>query len=243
MCGRFVSASPPERIAAYFGADVDVETLGDNYNVAPTNDIYAIVTRNDATTDAGATPQLRAFQWGLLPMWAKDRKVGQKMINARAETLAEKSAFKGVFKKHRCIIPMDGFYEWAPGAPDGPVTKAGKPIKRPQFIHRTDGEPLAVAGLWSAWRDRSDGPGGSWLHTASVITTSANATMEPIHDRMPVILPKAMWHLWLDPNNQNIDMLQRLLVPAPDDVLTMHEVSTEVNNVRNHGESLIQPIA
>jgi putative SOS response-associated peptidase YedK len=243
MCGRFVSASSPERIAAYFGADVDVESLGTNYNVAPTNDIYAIVAGTDRTDGAEAPPQLRAFQWGLLPVWAKDKKVGQKLINARAETLAEKPAFKGVFKKHRCIIPMDGFYEWAPGVPDGPVTKAGKPIKRPQYVHRIDGEPLAVAGLWSAWRDKSDGPGSPWLHTASVITTSANATMESVHDRMPVLLPKAMWHLWLDPTNQNIDMLQKLLVPAPDDVLTMHEVSTEVNNVRNTGEHLIQPIA
>jgi len=247
MCGRFVSASPPERIAAYFGADVDVESLGENFNVAPTNDIYAVVASSDATgksgNDPSAPPQLRAFQWGLLPMWAKDRKVGQKMVNARAETLAEKPAFKGVFKKHRCIIPMDGFYEWAPGAPDGPVTKAGKPIKRPQFIHRADGEPLAVAGLWSAWRDKSEGPGAPWLHTASVITTSANATMEPVHNRMPALLPKAMWHLWLDPNNQNIEMLQKLLVPAPDDVLTMHEVSTDVNNVRNKGERLIEPVS
>jgi putative SOS response-associated peptidase YedK len=242
MCGRFVSASSPERIAAYFGADVDVESLGDNFNVAPTNDIYAVVADN-GTNDTDAPPQLRAFQWGLLPVWAKDRKVGQKMINARAETLAEKAAFKGVFKKHRCIIPMDGFYEWAPGAPDGPVTKAGKPIKRPHFIHRIDGEPLAVAGLWSAWRDKNEGQGAPWLHTASVITTSANTTMAKVHDRMPVLLPKAMWHLWLDPTNQNIDMLQKLLVPAPDDVLTMHEVSTEVNNVRNTGPDLICPTA
>lgn len=238
MCGRFVAASPPERIAAYFGADVDVESLGDNFNVAPTNDIYAVV----AGTDVEETLQLRAFQWGLLPVWAKDRKVGQKMINARAETLAEKAAFKGVFKKHRCIIPMDGFYEWAPGVEGGPTTKAGKLVKRPQFIHRVDGDPLAVAGLWSAWRDKSEGAGAPWLHTASVITTSANATMQAVHDRMPVLLPKAMWHMWLDPDNQNIDMLQKLLVPAPDDLLTMHEVSTDVNNVRNTGPLLIAPV-
>jgi putative SOS response-associated peptidase YedK len=235
MCGRFVSASSPERIAAYFGAESDVETLGENYNVAPTNDIYGVVERSDGTLE------LQVFHWGLIPVWAKDRKIGQKMINARAETLAEKAAFKGVFKKHRCIIPMDGFYEWAPGLDDGPVTKAGKLVKRPHFIHRVDGEPLAVAGLWSAWRDKTEGADAPWLHSATVVTTSANETMSPLHDRMPVILPKAMWHMWLDPANQNIDVLSKLLVPAPEALLEMHAVSTDVNNVRNKGAALIQP--
>jgi putative SOS response-associated peptidase YedK len=233
MCGRFVSSSSPERIAAYFGADAAVESLGENYNVAPTNDIYGVVAGPDGHRE------VQAFQWGLLPVWAKDRKVGSKMINARAETVASKPAFKGVFKKHRLIVPMDGFYEWAPGTDDGPVTKAGKPVKRPHFIRRIDGEPLAVAGIWSAWRDREEGSDAPWLHTASVITTSANATMEPIHDRMPVILPRAMWDLWLDPTNHNVEMLAGLLVPARDDLLTMHPVSTEVNNVRNKGIELI----
>lgn len=235
MCGRFVSSSSPERIAAYFGADTAVETLGQNFNVAPTNDIYGVVDTPDGR-------EVQAFMWGLLPVWAKERKLGQKMINARSETIAEKPAFKGVFKKHRCIIPMDGFYEWAPGVEGGPVTKAGKLAKRPYFIHRHDDEPLAVAGLWSAWRDKAEGPEAPWLHTASVITTSANATMEPIHNRMPVILPKAMWDQWLDPTNQNIDMLASLLVPAPDNLLTMHEVSTDVNNVRNKGDHLVTPV-
>jgi putative SOS response-associated peptidase YedK len=235
MCGRFVSASSPERIAAYFGAESNVETLGENYNVAPTNDVYGVVENADGKLE------VQVFHWGLIPVWAKDRKIGQKMINARSETIAEKAAFKGVFKKHRCIIPMDGFYEWAPGAPGGPVTKAGKLVKRPHFIHRVDGEPLAVAGLWSAWRDRTEGADASWLHSATVVTTSANGTMSPIHDRMPVILPKAMWHMWLDPANQNIDVLAKLLVPAPEALLEMHEVSTEVNNVRNKGAALIQP--
>jgi putative SOS response-associated peptidase YedK len=236
VCGRFVSSSAPERIAAYFGAESTVESLGENYNVAPTNDIYGVVA------DADGHLELQVFHWGLVPVWAKDRKVGQKMINARAETLAEKPAFKGVFRKHRCIIPMDGFYEWAPGVEGGPVTKAGKPAKRPHFVHRVDGEPLAVAGLWSAWRDKTAGSDEPWLHSATVVTTSANATMAPIHDRMPVVLPRAMWGIWLDPRNDNIDMLSKLLVPAPDTLLVMDEVSTEVNNVRNKGPELITPI-
>ena len=235
MCGRFVSASPPDRIADYFGADVAVDTLGENYNVAPTTDVYGVVA------SAAGERRLEAFRWGLLPIWAKDVKVGQKMINARAETLASKPAFKGVFRKHRCIIPMDGFYEWAPGVEGGPLTKAGKPAKRPHFIHRVDGEPLAVAGLWSAWRPKDADDDEPWLHTASVITTSANEAMSSIHDRMPVILPKAMWDQWLDPTNQQIEMLSRLLVPADESVLEMHEVATDVNNVRNKGPHLFDP--
>ncbi len=235
MCGRFVSSSTPERIAAYFGAENAVDPLGENYNVAPTNDIYGVVATSDDALE------VQAFHWGLIPLWAKERKIGQRMINARSETLAEKAAFKGVFKKHRCIIPMDGFYEWATGVEGGPLTKAGKPAKRPYFIHRLDGQPLAVAGLWSAWKDRTEGPVGEWLHSATVVTTSANSTMEAVHNRMPVILPKAMWNIWLDPSNQNIDMLAKLLVPAPDHLLTMHEVSTDVNNVRNEGRDLIAP--
>lgn len=234
-----MSTSPPERIAEYFGADIDVDTLGENYNVAPTHDIYAV------TATADGERHVEAFQWGLLPTWAKDRKIGQKMINARSETLAEKPAFKGIFKKHRCIIPMDGFYEWAPGVAGGPVTKAGKLAKRPHFIYREDGEPLAVAGLWSAWRDPEPDPDsddGQWLHTATVVTTSANSTMRPVHDRMPVILPRSVWSTWLDPSNQDLTELGSLLVPAPDDLLTMHQVGTEVGNVRNRGAELTAPL-
>ena len=236
MCGRFVSSSSPERIAAYFGAEQNVDTLGQNFNVAPTNDIYGVVA------DAEGARELQSFHWGLIPVWAKERKIGQKMINARSETIAEKPAFKGVFKKYRCIIPMDGFYEWAAGVEGGPVTKAGKLAKRPHFIHRSDGEPLAVAGIWAAWRDKEEDPEGPWLHSASVVTTSANEFMSQIHDRMPVILPSAMWDMWLDPANQQIDVLSSLLVPAPEHLLEMHEVATDVNNVRNKGPHLTDPL-
>ena len=236
MCGRFVSASTPERIAEYFGAAFEGETLGDNFNVAPTNDIYAVVQGPDGQ------PRLEVFHWGLVPVWAKDRKLGQKMINARAETLATKGAYKGAFKKYRCIIPMDGFYEWKAGEPGGPVTKAGKPAKQPTYVRRLDGEPLAVAGLWSAWRDPAAGPDTDWLHSATVVTTSANATMAPIHDRMPVILPRSAWATWLDPDNDDLETLSGLLLPAADDILRVDPVSNEVNNVRNKGPELINPI-
>lgn len=235
MCGRFVSSSTPDEIAAYFGAEAPGAELPANYNVAPTNDVYAVVAGPDGTR------RVETFHWGLVPVWAKDLKIGQKMINARAETLAEKSAFKHAFRKYRCIVPMDGFYEWQAAPPGAPLTKAGKPTKQPVFIHRLDGEPLAVAGLWSAWRDKAAGPDAPWLHSCTVVTTSANATMEPVHDRMPVILPATEWSTWLDPTNHDLDELGRLLVPAPDTLLTLRPVSTAVNKVANKGPELLDP--
>ncbi|MEL6893624.1 MAG: SOS response-associated peptidase, partial [Actinomycetota bacterium] len=130
MCGRFVSTNQPDQIAAYFGADVATETLGENHNVAPTHDIYGVVA------DADGAKRVEAFHWGLIPSWAKDKKIASKMINARSETLAEKPAFKGLFKKKRILIPMDGFYEWTAGSPDGPLNAKGKPLKQPMFIRR-----------------------------------------------------------------------------------------------------------
>jgi putative SOS response-associated peptidase YedK len=250
MCGRFVSSQTPDQISAYFGAsfeglgtspapDATAADLPANFNVAPTNDVYGIVG------DGNGHRELQIFHWGLVPSWAKDVKIGSKMINARAETLAEKPAFKSAFRKHRMILPMDGFYEWRQGsATEAPqlLTKAGKPVKQPMFIHRADGEPLAVAALWTTWRDRDAGPDAPWLHSCTIITTSANATMTPVHDRMPVILPQAVWDEWLDPRNADLESLQRLLVPAADDLLAMHPVSTDVNNVRNKGAELIEPI-
>jgi putative SOS response-associated peptidase YedK len=239
MCGRFVSTAGPDRIAAYFDTvlptEAVAESLGENYNVAPTQDIYAVV----ANGDGGA--RVEAFHWGLIPSWAKDRKIGSRMINARAETLAEKPAFKRLFSSKRCIVPMDGFYEWQAGVEGGPTNAKGKLLKRPMFIHRTDDAPLAVAGLWAAWKDPDDAE-GRFLHSATVITTAANATMEPVHDRMPVILPRESWTAWLDPANHDVGALGQLLVGCAEDVLTMHEVSTDVNNVRNNRAELIEPV-
>lgn len=246
MCGRFVSSSSSDAIAQFFGASFEVASgaapggpdLPPNFNVAPTNDMYGVV--------AGADGErlVQAFHWGLVPSWAKDTKVGSKMINARAETLAEKPAFKGLFAAKRLLIPMDGFFEWqAPreGDPAAQAGKNGKPLKTPMFIHRADGNLLAVAGLWAVWRDKAAGPDAPWLHSCTVITTSANDTMAPVHDRMPVILPREHWDEWLDPTNRDVHALQHLLVPAANDVLTMHAVSTAVNNVRNKGPELVLP--
>lgn len=236
MCGRFVSTQSADAIADFFGASFEGESLPANYNVAPTTDVYGVVA------SAQGERRLEPFHWGLVPTWAKDTKIGSKMINARAETVAEKPAFKSLLKKHRLIVPMDGFYEWKAGGEGAALTKAGKPAKTPMFIHRVDDEPLAVAGLWATWRDKELGPDAPWLHSCTLITTSANGTMSPVHDRMPVILPKSMWDAWLDPTNSDIELLRSMLVPAPDDVLTMHPVSTAVNNVRNRGAELIAEI-
>ena len=227
MCGRFVSTATPAQLADFFGATVDTDPLGPSHNVAPTNDVYAIV-------EVDGTPTVRAFQWGLVPIWAKDAKVGSKMINARAETLAEKPSFKSLFKSRRLIVPMDGFYEWQ--------AVAGQKTKQPMFIHRCDGAPLAVAGLWTAWKDKQAGPDAPWLHTCTVITTSANALMAPIHDRMPAMLEREQWSEWLDGDEHDLAALGALLAPAPAGVLEAYPVSTAVNAVRNKGSELIEQV-
>lgn len=223
MCGRFVSSTPPDELAAYFDASPPPHALPESFNVAPTNDVYAVVERESGRS-------LEAFHWGLVPIWAKDAKIGSKMINARAETLAEKNSFKPAFKKRRCIVPLDGFYEWK--------VVTGSKTKQPMFIHRVDGEPLAVAGLWESWRDRAV-EGEPVMLSTTIITTDANETIRPVHDRMPVILPASAWSAWLDPANDDLEMLSGLLVPAPVGLLTMYPVSTAVNNVRSKGADLI----
>ena len=227
MCGRYVAAAPPSEIAKYFAAAAPTETvLEPSYNVAPTNEVYAVVERDDER-------RLEPLRWGLVPLWAKDLAIGSKMINARAEGIAKKNAYRHAFRKQRCIIPADGFFEWK--------VVEGQKRKQPMYIHRVDGEPLAFAGLWETWRgpERNDEP----LYTCTIITTSANETMAPVHNRMPVILPPDRWEQWLDPDMQDIDELEKFLLPAPSSLLTLYPVSTAVNHVRNKGPELIVPQA
>ncbi len=226
MCGRFVSTSTPDELAAYFGVDQVAEAVLDpNHNVAPTQDVYAVLE------DEGER-HLDAFFWGLIPSWAKEAKIGSRMINARGETLATKNAYKKPFQARRCIIPADGFYEWKK------LGDGKKPPKQPMYMTRADGSPLAFAGLWSVWRgpDKDQPP----LRSVTIVTTTPNATMAPIHDRMPVILSESSWAEWLDRDNQDLDSLSRLLAPAPDDLLVTTPVSTKVNSVRNNGPELVE---
>ena len=225
MCGRFVSATPPDQVAAYFDAEAPEALLEPRYNVAPTTDVYAVLSD-------GSARHVDAFHWGLIPRWAKEAKIGSKMINARAETLATKGAYKSAFQRRRCIVPADGFYEWQ----KRPGTKA----KLPYFIQRPDGEPYALAGLWEVWKG-PDGDGEP-LRSCTIITTTPNDEMAKIHDRMPVILPPDAWDTWLDREEQDLDLLGKLLVPAPSHLTTMRPISTQVNNVRNDGPELTHEI-
>lgn len=227
MCGRFVSSSPPDEVARYFDAEPPKEAaLEPSWNVAPTNDVYVVL-------EDGGIRHLAEHHWGLVPFWAKSPAIGNKMINARAEGLADKNAYKHAFRKQRCIVPADGFYEWK--------AVPGQKTKQPYFIHRPDQEPLAFAGLWEEWRG-PDRDGSQRLRTVTIITTDANEVMAPVHDRMPVILPPTAWSTWLDPANADVETLGRLLVPAPPQVLVMHAVAADVGNVRNKGPHLIEPV-
>ena len=227
MCGRYVSSSTPDEIAGYFDADEQLErALAPSWNVAPTNDIYVVLEHDGVRA-------VTANHWGLVPFWAKSVAIGNKMINARAEGIATKSAYREPFRHTRCIVPADGFYEWKP--------VPGQKVKQPFLITRRSAEPLALAGLWTTWRDPAS-DGSERLRSATIITTTANDFMAPIHDRMPVVLPAEAWDAWLDPANDDVEALEGLLVPAPAQVLTMRPVSTQVNNVRNQGPHLIDPV-
>lgn len=241
MCGRFVSTNEPDQVAAFFGAEIATDALGANHNVAPTQDVYGV------TANAAGERRVTAFHWGLIPSWAKDRKIASKMINARSETLANKPTFKELARKKRVIIPMDGFYEWMPGSSDGQLTGKGTPIKQPMYIHRNDNRPLAVAGLWTSWKD-PEAPAGAvaagenWLHSALIVTTASNDTMKPVHDRMPVTVPPERWAEWLDPANDDLEALTSLFTSASTPWVA-HKVSTEVNRVTNNNPGLIKPIS
>jgi putative SOS response-associated peptidase YedK len=214
--------------------------LQPDYNVAPTKPVYAVLTRgprssaDSASSEEPPERQLRVVRWGLVPYWAKDPAIGSRMINARAETVAEKPAFRRAFARRRCLLPADGFYEWQQ------VTDGGGKRKQPYYIYRADGGGLAFAGLYELWRDSSvpeDHPGG-WLWTATIITTRAQDEVGRIHDRMPMVIEPSAWQDWLDPGNTDVADVGRLLVPAASGGLTTHPVSTAVNNVRNNGPGL-----
>jgi putative SOS response-associated peptidase YedK len=234
MCGRFVQASSPELLVARFGVD-ELAAAGHepSYNVAPRATVYAV---RDRAEDDGRRRYLSDLRWGLIPSWAKDPKVGDRMINARAESLADKPAYERAFRRHRCLIPAEGFYEWQ---------RRGS-RKQPMFIHRRDGEPMAFAGLWAAWRDRGEGgladPDGEWLRSCAIVTTNANNTLAPLHDRMPVVLEERDWDRWLDPDSGDVDAFAHLLQPASDDLLVAYPVGTAVNSADNDGPGLVERV-
>lgn len=266
MCGRYASARKRIELLEEFRIERDrvSEPLAPDYNVAPTKRIYAVVTRDapaaaeavaeaDAGGRAGAAQaaeagppgvarELRVVRWGLVPFWAKDPKIGSRMINARAETVDSKPAYRHAFKRRRCLLPADGYYEWQRpdgSSEDGP---AGSGAKQPFFITRGDGGPLAFAGLYELWRDGAlpEDHERAWLWTATIITTSAPDELGKIHDRMPMVIEPHRWADWLDPANGDPSDLRALLAPAAASGLISYPVSTAVNAVRNNGPQLIE---
>lgn len=226
MCGRFVAATDAEGFARLLVVDErQTDDLGPRYNVAPSQPVYAAAEHDGRR-------HLVALRWGLVPSWAKDPKIGNRLVNARSETAADKPSFRSSFRKRRCLIPADGFYEWQ-RRDDG--------SKVPYLIHRADGAPMAFAGLWSVWRD-PEAPDAEPLRTCTILTTEANAFMAGMHDRMPVILEADAWDPWLDRDLADVERLRALLGPADDRLLTGHPVSTEVNSPRHDHPGLLEPV-
>ena len=228
MCGRYVAATPVDKLAEQFLVEeVKVADHEASFNVAPSDEVLAVAVGREGAR------QLGSFRWGLVPSWAKDPAVGNRMINLRAETVSEKPSFRRTLARRRCLLPADGFYEWKA------MGKGRK--KQPFFVRARDGSVLAIAGLWEVWKPRGE-EDAEWLRTCTVITTEPNAVVGPIHDRMPVILPPTVWDTWLDQSNQDADALAKLLVPAPDDLLEAYPVGFDVSNVRNNGDHLVTPL-
>ena len=253
MCGRYSASRSAADLVQAFRADevdgldeVNDEELAASWNVAPTDSVYAVLER-PPRGEPDATPRrlLRVVRWGLVPSWAKDPKIGTRLINARVETLADKPAFRKAFASRRCVLPADGYYEWYdPMAGDEAPSGRGKPRKQPFFIRPRDDGILALAGLYELWRDDERGRDDprAWLWTATVITTEATDDLGRIHDRMPMFLEADQVDAWLDPARTDAEDLRRLLVPAAPGRLEAYPVSLAVGNVKNDEPSLVEPI-
>lgn len=223
MCGRFAFYSPHEAVVRLFGLPQDTPGIEPRYNIAPTTWIPAV------REDAAATRRLAMLYWGLVPAWAKDRSVGARMINARAETLREKPAFRQAFRKRRALVVADGYYEWM---------KPGARGKQPYFIQPASGAPFALAALWERWRDPAT---GEPLESCTLVTAAAPPPIAHIHDRMPLIVRPEDYSAWLDPRNDDVDRLEPLLDPARVGGLVARPVSRAVSNARNEGQHLLEP--
>jgi len=220
MCGRYTLTSAPEAIRALFRY-AEQPNFPPRYNIAPTQPIPIVRI-------VEGKRQFALVRWGLLPAWVKDPKNFTLVINARGESVNDKPAFRAAMKYRRCLIPADGFYEW----------QAGASRKRPYYVRGKNGGPLAFAGLWETWT----GPNGEELETAAIVTTDANKTLAPIHERMPVVVPPEAFDLWLDCAQVDAETAATLIAPAGDDVLEAYEISTAVNRVANDDARLIEPL-
>lgn len=221
MCGRFALYARAEQLAQKFQVPLPF-AIAPRYNIAPSQPLLVLRTNPDS-----GQPEWSHCRWGLVPRWADDPAIGNRMINARAESVAEKPAFRSAFRYRRCIVPANGFYEW----------QKRDRAKIPYFVRAKDDEPFGLAGLWEHWQ----GADGTELETCTIITTEANALIRPLHDRMAVILPEEAYSTWLDPTTRPKE-LQALLRPAPDDWLIAYPVSPRVNSPANDDPSLIEPV-
>lgn len=216
MCGRFAQKETTQRLAEYFQATGDID-VRPSFNIAPSARIVTV------TEDADESRHLKLMRWGLIPSWAKDPSIGNKLANARGETVAEKPSFRSAFRSRRCLIPASGFYEWK--------TIAGR--KQPYFISYRSGEPLVMAGIWESWR----AAGGEAVETCCIITTDANEFMQPIHDRMPVLLDQRQWHTWLNPQGARPEVLQSMLKSNESKLMQAWPVTVELNRVGMRDDS------
>jgi putative SOS response-associated peptidase YedK len=224
MCGRFANSAKQKQIEKEFKIGrLNKVSFEPRYNVAPAQMI-------DAVLETDSERILTELKWGLIPSWAKDDSIGNKLINARAETLSEKPSFKNAFKSRRCIIPASGFYEWS---------KKGASAKQPFYFYLKDKDVFGFAGLWEEWLNKES---GELIETCTIITTEANEVLEPVHDRMPVILKAEDYELWLDEKEKNTDRLQSLLMPFPASEMVSHAVGKAVNSPNYNSPELISEL-
>jgi putative SOS response-associated peptidase YedK len=221
MCGRFTQRADSKKIAKEFKV-AEVPEVEARYNIAPTQDVLAVYEPGDGR-------EATFFKWGLVPSWAKDVSMGSRLINARAETVAEKPAFRQAFKQRRCIVPADGFYEWQ--------KMAGR--KQPFFFRMRDERPFGFAGLCERW----EGEGGRVINSCAILTTEANEVLRPVHDRMPVILHPDDYELWLGAEARELDLVREMLRPYPPKEMIGYPVGTSVNSPRNQGAQLVERLA
>lgn len=221
MCGRFTQTAPWEKVGKEFGIKAsESNLLKPRYNIAPMQLVGVV-------RDAASEREIQALKWGLVPSWAKDAEIGNRMINARAETLTEKPSFREAFRKRRCLIPTSGFYEWQ---------KTGSGAKQPFYFYLKEKEVFGFAGLWEEWLDKES---GELLETFAIITTEANDVLRPIHDRMPVIIQAENYEEWLDLKNKDAEKLEKLLAPYPAEEMDSHAVSRAVNSPTEDSPELI----
>lgn len=236
MCGRYAASRSPDDLVEEFDlVDPPEQLLAPSWNVAPTDEVYAVVQRPPRRTDGGspapAERRLRVARWGLVPSWATDATTGARLINARVETAADKPAFRRAFAQRRALLPADGYFEWY-----GEV----KGKKQPFFITPAGGGVLAMAGLYELWRDpAAPADVDPWLWTVTVLTTTASDELGRIHDRMPMLVEREKYDEWLDPATTDTDRVRSLLVPAAPGLLTAFPVGAAVGNVRNNGPELV----